>query len=367
MFSTTNLLATALAMTVVVAGIDAATLTRAEVAAEVKKTMEALGSHRGKANKTADGKVALDPADGARFRADFSRAVALYEQQPDDQAALTGLTYAFMFCDQPPRAKDRAPCGKVIPRAQRIVLKHWVQHPEVRSVVFYINDLEFMDALYEKSGPLRVFIAEIAGGKWTAKFHDPKASSAQRKRAYDMALKYGNAMAADDTTITMSGKTITMVRWKGQGLITSVQKMAVGEVMPDFGFTTLDRKPASFAHHRGKVLLVDFWATWCVPCVAGMPAIKQFRAQMHAAGKPFEAISIDAGDSIEKVIDFQKKKVDMPWTQWHQETFTEEYFRIGIHTLPTYLVLDKNGRILARGGHFDEAMKKTIREALAAG
>jgi hypothetical protein len=54
----------------------------------------------------------------------------------------------------------------------------------------------------------------------------------------------------------------------------------------------------------------------------------------------------------------------MPWTQWHQETFTEEYFRVSLGGLPTYIVLDPNGVILARGSHFDDRMKQTVRSAV---
>ncbi len=343
-----------------VANLSAAPQTRTEIAAQLTEAVKALaGRARGEGERAA-----AEPGQAAAARAHLERAVKLYQEQPDDDAAFAGLSYVFHFCARP-SADARAACEAALPEARQTILNHWLDKQQAIALLMGSNDSELMDAAFEKGGRNRLLIAEIAAPYWVTRFQDPGASAAERKYAYDRVMKYGAAMAADETAIDVSGKTgVQMVRWKGEGLINTVQNMLPGKPMPDFGFTDLSRRPVSLADYKGKVVLLDFWATWCKPCVASMPAIKQFRAELQSQGKPFEVISVDAGDTPEKVIEFQKNSVDMPWVQWHQETFTREYFNIGIKGLPTYFVLDAEGRIFFRGNHFDDAMKQRVRTAV---
>ena len=136
--------------------------------------------------------------------------------------------------------------------------------------------------------------------------------------------------------------------------------------MPDYGWQSFDGAPVSLKQLKGKVVLLDFWATWCVPCVASMPAIGQLRQEL--AGKPFEVVSInnDGGQpGLKKVIDFQKKKVSMPWVNWWLNTDSEGYFKLGLASLPTYIVLSDKGTIVFRAEHFDDSVKQQVRAAVS--
>ncbi|TCK09060.1 TlpA family protein disulfide reductase [Marinobacterium mangrovicola] len=70
-------------------------------------------------------------------------------------------------------------------------------------------------------------------------------------------------------------------------------------------FSALDGSGHSFAQHRGEVVLVNFWATWCPPCVREMPALD--RLQSAFEGKPFSVVAISAGEQPEDVQGFLDK------------------------------------------------------------
>lgn len=79
---------------------------------------------------------------------------------------------------------------------------------------------------------------------------------------------------------------------------------------PDFTLTTVDGESRSVSEWDGKVLLVDFWASWCIPCRKEMPAFNRLRAEYGERG--FEVVGLGA-DSLENVLKFlDEVPVDFP-------------------------------------------------------
>jgi len=113
---------------------------------------------------------------------------------------------------------------------------------------------------------------------------------------------------------------------------------------PDYAFVTLEGKYLSFADLKGKVVVLDFWATWCSPCVAALPALQHLAKKM--AGEPFLLVSLSTDSDGAKLRDFlAQHPADWPqvWDQKH-ETFRQ----FQVERLPTYFVLDPEGRVLWR-------------------
>lgn len=77
----------------------------------------------------------------------------------------------------------------------------------------------------------------------------------------------------------------------------------------ELSFPGLDGKPHAFEQHRGEVLLINFWATWCPPCVREMPALN--RLQNAFEGQPFSVVAISAGEQPDEVAAFVDK-LDAP-------------------------------------------------------
>ena len=87
-----------------------------------------------------------------------------------------------------------------------------------------------------------------------------------------------------------------------------------GSTIPDLKVQLLDGKKTSIhAFLEDGPLLIDFWATWCGPCVRELPNVKKAYAELHEQG--FEIIGISLDNSEQKLTDFVAKN-DMPWAQF---------------------------------------------------
>jgi peroxiredoxin len=125
------------------------------------------------------------------------------------------------------------------------------------------------------------------------------------------------------------------------------KRLAVGAAFPDFNVKDLEGKPLSVADFKGKVVLVDFWATWCGPCVGELPNVLKTYEKYHAKG--FEIIGVSLDKEKETLTRFIKDK-GITWPQYFdgkgwQNLLAEQY---GIESIPATFLLDGEGKILAR-------------------
>ncbi len=136
-----------------------------------------------------------------------------------------------------------------------------------------------------------------------------------------------------------------------------------GTIAPPIQATTLDGKPLTLADYRGKYVLLDFWATWCGPCIAEIP---QLQSVHDAFGKDdrFAIVSLSVDERIDEPNRFQEKR-KLPWTQAflgggiHSPTPGA----FGVRAIPAFVLVGPDGKIVARGMRGDE-IKKAVEKAL---
>ena len=138
--------------------------------------------------------------------------------------------------------------------------------------------------------------------------------------------------------------------------------LAEGTKFPDFEVKDTTGKPLSIANYKGKVVLLDFWATWCGPCVHELPnVIKTYEAH-HPKG--FEVIGISLDKDQDKLASFTKEK-NMTWVQYFDGLVWENKLAVkyGINSIPATFLLDGQGTIIGkdlRGEALEEAIVKAL-------
>lgn len=155
-------------------------------------------------------------------------------------------------------------------------------------------------------------------------------------------------------------------------LTDAFKQMGAKLTKPDTGgsleikFTSLQGEEIDLAAMKDKIVLVDFWATWCGPCIAELPHMKETYEKYHEKGFEIIGISLDQISDKEKLQDFIKKK-EMPWPQHFEEEKNTNRFAIkyGITSIPSTFLIGKDGKIIAtnlRGPALEEAVAKHIGE-----
>ena len=138
----------------------------------------------------------------------------------------------------------------------------------------------------------------------------------------------------------------------------------IGKPAPDFSLTDINGNPISLKDYQGKVVLLDFWATWCGPCIAEMPNVKKIYDTHKDMG--FVVIGISLDNDASEVRDFLKE-CELPWRQIcdGQDGPLKKFFQI--RGIPSLWLIDREGKVISykvRGAELrklvDEAVKAKI-------
>lgn len=145
-------------------------------------------------------------------------------------------------------------------------------------------------------------------------------------------------------------------------LIMSDPRRARSEFAPDFHLTSLQGQSFSLAQASGKVLVMDFWATWCPPCRESIPELKDLTRKYSSDQLVLISVSADADDQAWR--DFVARR-KMDWIQY-RDADQALLHAFAIHGFPTYLVITGDGIIKRRivGMNPQESIVHRLKETL---
>ncbi|HYQ70637.1 MAG TPA: TlpA disulfide reductase family protein, partial [Gammaproteobacteria bacterium] len=138
--------------------------------------------------------------------------------------------------------------------------------------------------------------------------------------------------------------------------------------VPDFSLPDMDGEMHDLQDYRGRVVLINFWATWCPPCRREMPALEQLYSAL--SGQAFAVLAVNQWEDADHVFAYMGDLNVIPSFPILFDPESKVSADFGVKGLPTSFLLDKQGRVVYRavgGRAFDHPeVEKTIRGLLAA-
>lgn len=126
---------------------------------------------------------------------------------------------------------------------------------------------------------------------------------------------------------------------------------------PHVTYATLAGSPFVLTQHRGRVVFLDFWASWCEPCKASLPLVEAYARKHHEA----DVIAVDVGEPRD-VVERYAREHDMQQVALDPQSLSSGFFQI--QGLPTIVVVDPQGRVRATWTGFNPAVELNMANAV---
>ncbi|MBJ7496202.1 MAG: TlpA family protein disulfide reductase [Gemmataceae bacterium] len=288
-------------------------------------------------------------------REDFAKkALALSKTlKSSDQGSFDSLDFAMSMV-------ARGSNKEIMKEAVDLIVKDHSKNPKMASVLGFISTSPDGAAILEKIAT-KTEDRNIAGLAWYA------ITENLQQQTGDVGLKQAEELNKRTEMIyeKLAKDYADVAMANGRGTIGStikaalfeLQNLSIGKVAPEVLCLNIDGdKDDKLSNYKGKVVVLDIWATWCGPCKAMIPHEREMNEKLK--GKPFAFISISGDDKKETLTAFLEKE-KMPWTHWFADRkgILKDW---NIRFYPTMYILDHKGVIRAKGLRGEELEKKVI-------
>ncbi|MBZ0274287.1 TlpA family protein disulfide reductase [bacterium] len=145
----------------------------------------------------------------------------------------------------------------------------------------------------------------------------------------------------------------------------SAYALSEGGAAPAFTLTDADGKPMSLSDHKGRVVLMSFWATWCLPCLKEMPTLEEIYKEFEGRGFTVLSINTDASSGAARARQLVKrKKVTYPVLYDANSKVVGLYNPKG--DLPFTVLIDREGKVAFTHTGFDAGFRETLEARIRA-
>ena len=197
------------------------------------------------------------------------------------------------------------------------------------------------------------------GGAWNANMPD-EATVYDNSQTFSMMSLDPPAESDTLFTLVLPEKAKLVTRFENHTYSFGGKEMA-GTAAPAVTLHAADGSSVSLESFRGKPVLLDFWATWCGPCMKALPSTEKLYHEI--ADKGVVMMSVDEDHEADKAKEFWSKHKE-PWPNFHDENWETEH-ALGSSAIPYFVLIDASGKITFTHTGGGEATESLLRAALA--
>jgi thiol-disulfide isomerase/thioredoxin len=279
------------------------------------------------------------------------KMIALVGENPKDPAAVKALVWVCtqgFRTDQVPEALGRLLKDHPGSDQLAIVCRALGNRPDGDALIREVRSHTTNPAVKVQAG---VAIAEALRDK------NDEASTSEAEKLLEEVVAQAKETSAPGRAVSQA-----------EDALKDVKTFGIGKTAPAAESKDLDDKDVKLANLKGKVVVLDFWATWCGPCRSMIPHEREMVKKLD--GKKFALVSVSADDEVKTLKDFLEKE-SMPWTHWFAGKGGDVLKGWNISAFPTIYVIDPNGVIRAKyvgagpevEKKLEELVEKLVKEA----
>jgi thiol-disulfide isomerase/thioredoxin len=293
-----------------------------------------------------------------------SDAVELAQEGKKDEAGLEAAVFAIKLLG------PFQLTGSDMDKAIAIIMDHHIDNPKIAPALAEMveagpNGLAFLEAVVEKALNKEVQALALY---YNALAEDAKATAAEGPTGDEVKIARVRARAADmmerAVKLAPEAKVGNDTLAKAVAAEMVSMKVGVGNPVPDVEGTDLDGKKVKLSSFRGKVVLLDFWATWCGPCVAMIPHERELVSKL--SDKPFALVSVSVDEEKAALTEFLAKE-KMPWAHWWDGPKGSVARMFKVRSFPTLYLIDAKGVVRHKwvSSPGNEVIDKAVTELVA--
>ncbi len=282
-------------------------------------------------------------------------ALDLAKADPKDDIALDATVFAVQ------RLAKYAITGEAMDKAVKLISEHHLANPKLKTILADLRKAgkagtRLLESIADKAtddetkgiANFHLGTAVLEKADETPNAEVAKALLAEGKKFLAIAKRLAPTAKVDGETIEKAAELALMLP-------------IVGNPAPDVTGSDLDDKKVKMSDYKGKVVLLDIWATWCGPCRAMIPHERELVKKMD--GKPFVLLSVSCDADKTDLTEFLKDE-PMPWSHWFDGKGGAVAKAYKIKAFPTLYLIDKKGVIREKwvGAPKTEEMDKKIEE-----
>jgi thiol-disulfide isomerase/thioredoxin len=277
----------------------------------------------------------------------------LVEQNPSDDVSFETLTFLMGTAPEPPQ------------KTIDLLAEHQINNPKMAEIILSVAGNSSAAATKLTKAAEKSTNKSVRGAV-TLGQANKKVEECDEARGNDVAKSAADAesmlvkVAKEYGDAPISGTTIGKIADKG---LFFVRNLLVGKAAPEVVGHDLDGKADKLSDYKGKVVVLDIWATWCGPCKAMIPHEREMVEKLK--DKPFVLISISADDEKATLQKFLEKE-QMPWKHWWEGPGeTGLVGKWNVRFFPTIYVIDSKGVIRfkhVREKELENAVTKLLEE-----